>query len=136
MSTSNITTNTDTDPTHGFNVVVHTEFLADQSEPSRNRYVFAYRITITNTGHQAAQLLSRTWVITDGDGKIQEVSGEGIVGQQPFIEAGQKHQYTSGTVLETKVGSMTGFYGMMGADGQEFNTPIPSFTLSSPNALH
>ena len=121
---------------YDLNVGVKTEFLAEQSDPSRNRYVFAYRITITNSGIQSAQLMSRKWIITDGDGKIQEVSGEGIVGQQPIIEPGQQHQYTSGTVLETKVGSMSGSYSMIAADGHEFSAPIPSFTLSYPNALH
>ena len=121
---------------YDLNVGVKTEFLAEQSDPSRNRYVFAYRITITNSGLQSAQLMSRKWIITDGDGKIQEVSGEGIVGQQPIIEPGQQHQYTSGTVLETKVGSMRGFYGMVAVDGHEFTAPIPAFTLSYPNALH
>ena len=121
---------------YDLNVGVKTEFLAEQSDPSRNRYVFAYKITITNSGAQSAQLMSRKWIITDGDGKIQEVSGEGIVGQQPIIEPGQQHQYTSGTVLETKVGSMSGFYSMVAADGHEFSALIPSFTLSYPNALH
>jgi len=121
---------------YDLNVGVKTEFLAEQSDPSRNRYVFAYKITITNSGIQSAQLMSRKWIITDGDGKIQEVSGEGIVGQQPIIEPGQQHQYTSGTVLETKVGSMSGFYSMVAADGHEFSALIPSFTLSYPNALH
>jgi len=121
---------------YDLNVGVKTEFLAEQSDPSRNRYVFAYKITITNSGIQSAQLMSRKWIITDGDGKIQEVSGEGIVGQQPIIEPGQQHQYTSGTVLETKVGSMSGSYSMVAADGHEFSASIPSFTLSYPNALH
>ena len=121
---------------YDLNVGVKTEFLAEQSDPSRNRYVFAYKITITNSGIQSAQLMSRKWIITDGDGKIQEVSGEGIVGQQPIIEPGQQHQYTSGTVLETKVGSMSGSYSMIAADGHEFSALIPSFTLSYPNALH
>mgnify|MGYP000666247888 FL=1 len=121
---------------YDLSVGVKTEFLAEQSDPSRNRYVFAYRVTITNSGIQSAQLMSRKWIITDGDGKIQEVSGEGIVGQQPIIEPGQQHQYTSGTVLETKVGSMSGFYSMVAADGHEFSALIPSFTLSYPNALH
>ncbi|MFQ3211630.1 Co2+/Mg2+ efflux protein ApaG [Candidatus Njordibacter sp. Uisw_039] len=121
---------------YDLNVGVKTEFLAEQSDPSRNRYVFAYKITITNSGIQSAQLMSRKWIITDGDGKIQEVSGQGIVGQQPIIEPGQQHQYTSGTVLETKVGSMSGSYSMIAADGHEFSALIPSFTLSYPNALH
>jgi ApaG protein len=121
---------------YDLNVGVKTEFLAEQSDPSRNRYVFAYKITITNSGMQSAQLMSRKWIITDGDGKIQEVSGQGIVGQQPIIEPGQQHQYTSGTVLETKVGSMSGSYSMIAADGHEFSALIPSFTLSYPNALH
>jgi ApaG protein len=121
---------------YDLNVGVKTEFLAEQSDPSRNRYVFSYKITITNSGIQSAQLMSRKWIITDGDGKIQEVSGQGIVGQQPIIEPGQQHQYTSGTVLETKVGSMSGSYSMIAADGHEFSALIPSFTLSYPNALH
>ena len=121
---------------YDLNVGVKTEFLAEQSDPSRNRYVFAYKITITNSGIQSAQLMSRKWIITDGYGKIQEVSGQGIVGQQPIIEPGQQHQYTSGTVLETKVGSMSGSYSMIAADGHEFSALIPSFTLSYPNALH
>ena len=121
---------------YDLNVGVKTEFLAEQSDPSRNRYVFAYKITITNSGIQSAQLMSRKWIITDGDGKIQEVSGQGIVGQQPIIEPGQQHQYTSGTVLETKVGSMSGSYSMIAADGHEFSALIPSFTLSYPNSLH
>ncbi len=121
---------------YDLNVGVKTEFLDEQSDPSRNRYVFAYKITITNSGIQSAQLMSRKWIITDGDGKIQEVTGTGIVGQQPIIEPGQQHQYTSGTVLETKVGSMSGFYSMVAADGHEFSAVIPSFTLSYPNALH
>jgi ApaG protein len=121
---------------YDLNVGVKTEFLAEQSDPSRNRYVFAYKVTITNSGIQSAQLMSRKWIITDGDGKTQEVSGMGIVGQQPIIEPGQQHQYTSGTVLETKVGSMSGYYSMVAADGHEFSAAIPSFTLSYPNALH
>jgi ApaG protein len=121
---------------YNINVGVISEFLAEQSDPSRNRYVFAYKVTITNSGIQSARLMSRKWIITDGDGKIQEVSGQGIVGQQPIIEPGQQHQYTSGTVLETKVGSMSGSYSMIAADGHEFSALIPSFTLSYPNALH
>jgi ApaG protein len=121
---------------YNINVGVISEFLAEQSDPSRNRYVFAYKVTITNSGIQSAQLMSRKWIITDGDGKIQEVTGMGIVGQQPIIEPGQQHQYTSGTVLETKVGSMSGYYSMVAADGHEFCAVIPSFTLCYPNALH
>ncbi|MBT3436956.1 MAG: Co2+/Mg2+ efflux protein ApaG [Oceanospirillaceae bacterium] len=126
----------DLDQDYDFNVGVQTEFLAEQSAPSRNRYVFAYKITITNSGSQSAQLMSRKWLITDGDGKTQEVSGDGVVGQQPVIEPGKRHQYTSGTVLETKVGSMSGLYQMVAADGHEFSASIPPFTLSYPNALH
>jgi len=124
------------DHDYDFNVGVQTQFLAEQSDPSRNRYVFSYKITITNSGSQSAQLISRKWLITDGDGKIQEVSGDGVVGQQPVIDPGQRHQYTSGTVLETKVGSMSGFYQMVAADGHKFSAAIPPFTLSYPNALH
>lgn len=130
------TTDNDLLQDYDFKVGVETEFLAEQSDPNRNRYVFAYQITITNRGKQSAQLMSRKWIITDGDGKTQEVSGDGVVGQQPVIEPGQRHQYTSGTVLETKVGSMHGYYQMVATDGHEFSAVIPAFTLSYPNALH
>lgn len=121
---------------YNFAVEVTSNFLPEQSDPQRQRYVFAYHITITNCGNLSAQLLARTWIITNGDGKAHEISGAGVVGQQPFIGPGQQHQYTSGAVLETEVGSMRGYYKMKGEDGQMFNADVKPFTLSCPNVLH
>jgi ApaG protein len=121
---------------YNFTIKVKSNFVPEQSDPQRQRYVFSYHITITNCGNRSAQLLARKWIITNGDGKTQEVSGAGVVGQQPVIEPGQQHQYTSGAVLETEVGSMSGHYKMKGEDGQLFNADISPFTLFFPNALH
>ena len=111
-------------------------FLADQSDPAKNQYVFSYTITITNTGDVAAQLLSRHWVITDADHKVQEVKGLGVVGQQPLLKPGESFEYTSGTSIPTNVGTMQGNYQMMAEDGKAFDAPIPLFTLSVPRTLH
>src|SRR5258706_10939491 len=112
------------------------KFLADQSDPAKNQYVFSYTITITNTGDIAAQLVSRHWIITDADHKVQEVKGLGVVGQQPLLKPGESFEYTSGTHLETPVGTMHGTYQMVAEDGQHFDAPILSFTLSVPRVLH
>lgn len=117
-------------------VEVQTRYLSEQSDPAQNRFAFAYTITIHNTGTQAATLLDRHWIITDGNGKAQEVRGPGVVGEQPQIEPGASHTYTSGCLLETPVGSMRGSYGMRGADGKEFSAPIAVFRLARPNALN
>ena len=111
-------------------------FLADQSDPAKNKYVFTYTITITNTGDVAAQLLSRHWIITDADHKVQEVKGLGVVGQQPVLKPGESFEYTSGTSIPTAVGTMQGSYQMMATDGKAFDAPIPLFTLSVPRTLH
>jgi ApaG protein len=111
-------------------------FLADQSDPAKNQYVFSYTITITNTGDVAAQLLSRHWIITDADHKVQEVKGLGVVGQQPLLKPGESFEYTSGASIPTAVGTMHGSYQMMAADGRAFDAPIPLFTLSVPRTLH
>ena len=111
-------------------------FLADQSDPAKNQYVFTYTITITNTGDVAAQLLSRHWIITDADHKVQEVKGLGVVGQQPMLKPGESFEYTSGASIPTAVGTMHGSYQMMAADGKAFDAPIPLFTLSVPRTLH
>ena len=111
-------------------------FLAEQSDPAKNQYVFTYTITITNTGDVAAQLLSRHWIITDGDHKVQEVKGLGVVGQQPLLKPGESFEYTSGASIPTAVGTMHGSYQMMAADGKAFDAPIPLFTLSVPRTLH
>ena len=117
-------------------VAVKTAYLADQSDPSRNRYVFAYTVTIANTGAVAAQLISRHWIITDADHHVQEVKGAGVVGQQPLLRPGESFEYTSGTSLATAVGTMRGTYQMMAEDGHAFDAAIPLFTLSMPRVLH
>jgi len=111
-------------------------FLPDQSDPAKNQYVFAYTITISNTGNVPAQLISRHWIITDANGKVLEVKGLGVVGQQPLLKPGESFEYTSGTHIETPVGTMHGTYQMIAEDGQQFDAPIPSFTLSVPRVLH
>jgi ApaG protein len=111
-------------------------FLADQSDPAKDQYVFTYTIKITNTGDVAAQLLSRHWIITDADHKVQEVKGLGVVGQQPMLKPGESFEYTSGASIPTNVGTMRGTYQMMAADGKAFDAPIPLFTLSVPRTLH
>ena len=111
-------------------------YLADQSDPAKNQYVFAYTITLTNTGTAAAQLISRHWYITDGDHKVQEVKGLGVVGQQPVLKPGESFEYTSGASIPTPVGTMKGAYQMVGEDGQSFEASIPLFTLSVPRTLH
>jgi ApaG protein len=111
-------------------------YVEDQSDPSKDQYVFAYTITISNTGNVSAQLISRHWIITDANGKVLEVKGLGVVGQQPLLKPGESFEYTSGTHLETAVGTMHGTYQMIAEDGQQFDAPIPSFTLSVPRVLH
>ena len=111
-------------------------FLADQSDPADERYVFAYTIRLQNLGSQAAQLISRHWVITDGNGKEEEVRGDGVVGKQPVLEPGQSFEYSSGAVIETAVGSMRGSYQMQAEDGTQFDASIPTFTLSVPRVLN
>jgi ApaG protein len=117
-------------------VAAKSVYLADQSDPSRNQYVFAYTITITNVGAVPAQLISRHWIITDAEHKVQEVKGLGVVGEQPLLEPGESFEYTSGTSLPTAVGTMRGTYQMMAQDGKAFDAAIPSFTLSVPRVLH
>jgi ApaG protein len=117
-------------------VAANAAYIADQSDPSRNEYVFAYTITVTNTGTVAAQLVSRHWIITDGDHHVQEVRGLGVVGQQPLLKPGESFEYTSGTHLPTPVGTMRGSYQMVAEDGRAFDAPIQPFTLSVPRVLH
>ena len=117
-------------------VEVETAFVPSQSDPPNNRFVFAYTVTITNTGTTTAQLLTRHWVITDANNRTQEVRGEGVIGEQPTLRPGASFQYTSGTVIETPVGTMGGSYQMKAEDGTSFDAPIPAFTLSMPRTLH
>jgi ApaG protein len=121
---------------HEIRVAVATEYLPDQSEPAASRYVFAYTITITNAGSVPAQLISRHWIITDADGKVQEVRGLGVVGHQPLLKPGEHFEYTSGSALATPVGTMKGSYQMVAEDGTQFEAPIPEFVLSMPRTLH
>jgi ApaG protein len=111
-------------------------YVEDQSDPEKNHYVFGYRIKVTNTGEVAAQLVSRHWLITDSNRRVEEVRGLGVVGKQPTIEPGESFEYTSGYPLSTPVGTMKGEYQMLAADGTKFDAPIPEFTLSVPRVLH
>ncbi len=119
-----------------FNIEVATDYIDEQSEPDIGRYVFAYTITIENRGTVAARLMRRHWVITDANGKVQEVSGDGVVGKQPRLNPGEKFRYSSGAVLETPVGSMQGRYDMQSDSGVKIIAPIPAFTLAVPGLLH
>lgn len=113
-----------------------TQYLADQSDESADRYVFSYTITIRNSGNATAQLISRHWIITDARGQVQEVRGLGVVGAQPTLRPGESFEYTSGTSIATPVGTMRGTYQMVGEDGTRFDAAIPEFTLSVPRVLH
>jgi ApaG protein len=118
-------------------VTVRVRYLPEQSEEADNRFVFAYTILVSNEGEQAVKLLSRHWIITDANQHVQEVKGKGVVGEQPTINPGQSFEYTSGTVLATQVGTMSGSYQMaLLDDGTEFSVPIPQFVLSIPRVLH
>jgi ApaG protein len=117
-------------------VTANATYVPEQSDPAQGRYVFAYRIRVSNVGTVAARLVSRHWIITDGEHRVQEVRGEGVVGQQPLLAPGESFEYTSGTHLATPVGTMRGTYRMVAADGRAFDATIPSFTLSVPRVLH
>ncbi|HIE75013.1 MAG TPA: Co2+/Mg2+ efflux protein ApaG [Gammaproteobacteria bacterium] len=117
-------------------IEVETSYMADHSEPDKDRYVFAYTITLVNRGSISAKLLTRRWIITDADNRIEEVEGEGVVGEQPTLKPGEGFRYTSGTVVETPVATMHGTYKMLAEDGNTFDTDIPQFVLSAPRVLH
>jgi len=116
-------------------VDVETSYVDEQSDPSERRYVFSYTITIRNEGEVPAKLLTRHWIITDADGKVQEVRGDGVIGEQPHLKPGQGFRYSSGAVLETPVGAMQGSYQMIDDDGQRFDAPIPPFRLAMPGIV-
>ena len=124
------------EPLNNITVEIETSYIEGQSEPDNDRYVFSYTITIRNEGDIPAQLLSRHWVITDANGNIQEVKGEGVVGEQPHLNPGEGFQYTSGAMIATPVGSMRGSYQMITDSGDEFDAEIPPFTLAIPRTLH
>ena len=121
---------------HAIDVAVRSRFLPEQSLPEDGRFVFAYTIRILNTGSVPARLISRHWVITDDNGKVVEVRGEGVVGEQPWLRPGEDFEYTSGAVLETGIGTMQGSYQMLADDGTHFDASIAPFTLSVPRTLH
>ena len=121
---------------HEITVSVRAQYLPEQSDEMTNRYVFAYTVTITNTGTVSAQLISRHWLITDANRKTQEVRGLGVIGEQPLLLPNESFEYTSGTAIETAVGTMQGSYQMVSEDGVNFEAVIPSFTLSIPRILH
>ena len=124
------------EPRHQIEVEVESTYLEEQSEPSEQRFVFAYTVTLRNSGQVSARLLTRHWIITDANGHVQEVRGEGVVGEQPHLKPGQGFRYSSGAVLETPVGAMHGSYHMLGDDGAQFDAPIPAFRLAKPGLLH
>ena len=123
-------------PKHKIDVRAHVTYVADQSNIDAGRYVFAYTMTITNVGSVAARLISRHWIITDSKSQVQEVRGEGVVGEQPLLHPTESFEYTSGTYIATPVGTMRGSYHMRGEDGVEFDATIPEFTLAMPGMLH
>jgi len=124
------------DKKYEITVAARTAFVPDQSDMDVGRYVFAYTITITNTGSVPAQLVSRHWVITDSNNQVQEVRGAGVIGEQPRLRPNESFQYTSGTAIATPVGTMRGSYQMVAEDGVQFDAPIPEFMLSMPRVLH
>lgn len=124
------------DKKYEITVSARTAFIPDQSDPENGRYVFAYTITITNTGNVPAQLVSRHWIITDANNQVQEVRGMGVVGEQPMLRPAESFEYTSGTAIATPVGTMRGSYQMVAEDGVRFEAPIPEFALSMPRVLH
>jgi ApaG protein len=121
---------------YNIQIDVQTQYIPEQSDPEQHRYVFSYTITIRNEGNVPAKLLTRHWIITNADGKTQEVRGEGVVGEQPHLKPGDGFRYTSGTVLETPVGSMQGSYQMVADDGMKFDAEIAPFSLSMPHTIH
>lgn len=124
------------DSRYSIDVSVVSRYLPEQSQPEQNRFAFAYTVTVSNTGELPATLLSRHWVITDGDGRVQEVRGAGVVGEQPLIQVGASHTYSSGSVMTTRVGFMQGSYHMLAEDGKRFDATIAPFRLVVPGSLH
>jgi ApaG protein len=126
----------ETDQTHKIDITAVTNYLNEQSDPNNGRYVFAYTITIANNGSVAAKLLNRHWIVTDSNGKTQEVRGAGVVGERPYLKPGESFSYTSGTQIETPIGSMHGSYDMLADDGTRFDAEIPAFSLGDRAGFH
>jgi ApaG protein len=123
-------------PDHKIAVHVVSEYLPEQSQPENLRYVHAYHVTITNEGNTSARLINRHWFIVDGNEEVQEVQGEGVIGQQPVLQPGESYRYSSGTILKTPVGCMHGSYEMLADNGEIFQAMIPAFTLAIPGYLN
>jgi len=121
---------------HTMNISVKTEYLEEHSEPNNQRFTFLYTVTIENCSDANAQLLSRHWIITDTNDTIQEVKGDGVIGEQPHILPGEKYSYSSGAILKTTAGTMEGCYTMQTTEGVKFDVPIPPFSLTCPQSLH
>ena len=121
---------------YAIGIQVATQYLDEESVPEHNRFVFADTIRIENQGSVPARLLHRHWLVTDADGQVQEVHGEGVVGEQPWLRPGDGFEYSSGVVLGTSLGTMQGSYDLMADDGTHFQAEIPAFTLSTPRTLH
>jgi ApaG protein len=126
----------ETELADSIHVEAHVVYMPHQSDPAERRFAFAYTISILNRGTEPARLLTRHWLITDAEGHVQEVHGDGVVGEQPEIQPGQSHHYSSGAVIETPVGTMEGRYGMVAANGRSFNAAIPVFSLAVPGVLN
>jgi len=124
------------DISDGIRIEVETLYVESESDPAANRFVFAYTVTIRNEGAVPARLMTRHWVIRDDNGRVQEVRGDGVVGEQPHLKPGEGFQYTSGTLLETATGTMGGSYVMVTDEGTEFRAPIDEFLLAAPRTLH
>ncbi len=122
--------------TYQISIDIDSQYIEEQSIPEKDQFVFSYTIKIKNLGTKAAKLLTRHWIITDANGKVEEVHGEGVVGKQPYLNPGDEFQYTSGAILETPLGTMQGNYEMLGNEGTRFHAEIPVFRLSIPNILH
>ncbi len=128
--------NSMSDNPYKIEVQVHPAYIKEQSDPVNDHYVFSYTVTIKNTGTIPAKLLTRHWIITDGDGQVQEVKGDGVIGEQPHLKPGEGFQYTSGTFMNTPFGTMQGSYQMITDSGERFDATIPTFALTVPNTLH
>ena len=125
----------ESDANYRIRVDVETSYLEEQSDPKEGKFVFSYTITLRNVGRMPAKLLTRHWIITDANGKVQEVRGDGVVGEQPHLKPGQGFRYSSGAMIETPVGAMQGSYQMVADDGERFDAPIAPFRLAMPGIL-